>query len=110
VGTGPGRGANLNFLLPRRCDEGRYRETLAEALAAVRRFAPAYLVVSLGTDIPAEDPVGGMQMSVSGFGRLGEEVRALDLPTLVVQEGGYPVEAIGECVAAFLAPWAESGR
>jgi acetoin utilization deacetylase AcuC-like enzyme len=44
-------------------------------------------------------------MSVDGFGGLGEAVRELSLPTLVVQEGGYAVELVGECVAAFLEPW-----
>jgi len=29
-------------------------------------------------------------------------VKALGLPTLVVQEGGYAIEAIGECLDAFL--------
>ncbi|MBN1834721.1 MAG: histone deacetylase family protein [Spirochaetales bacterium] len=104
-GEGPGEGANLNFPLPGRCGESAYRETLAEALEGVGSFAPAYLVVSLGTDILSQDPVGGMGMSVSGFGRLGEAVRALGLPTLVVQEGGYAVEAIGACVAEFLGAW-----
>ena len=108
TGEGPGLGANRNFPLPQRCDERRYRETLAEALEVVRAFAPGYLVVSLGTDILSQDPVGGMGMSVQGFGRLGEEVRGLGLPTLVVQEGGYAVEAIGECVGAFLEPWVGS--
>jgi acetoin utilization deacetylase AcuC-like enzyme len=26
----------------------------------------------------------------------------MDLPTLVVQEGGYAIEAIGDCLDAFL--------
>ena len=110
TGEGSGSGTNLNFPLPRRCDEHRYREALAEALAAIEGFAPRFLVVSLGTDILSQDPVGGMGMSVEGFGRLGEAVRTLDLPTLIVQEGGYAVEAIGDCVCSFLAPWDGSGR
>jgi acetoin utilization deacetylase AcuC-like enzyme len=64
----------------------------------------------LGTDILSQDPVGGMGMSVEGFERLGEAVRSLNLPTLIVQEGGYAVEPIGDCVCAFLAPWDGSGR
>jgi acetoin utilization deacetylase AcuC-like enzyme len=105
TGEGRGSGTNLNFPLPKSCEYSRYRQALAEALEAIVRFGPVYLVVSLGTDILAEDPVGGMGMSVDGFGGLGEAVRELSLPTLVVQEGGYAVELVGECVAAFLEPW-----
>jgi len=104
-GEGPGEGANLNLPLPRRCDEKRYLETLRGALGAIASFLPAYLVVSLGTDILSQDPVGGMGMSVPGFRALGEAVRGLDLQTLIVQEGGYAVEPMGACVAEFLAPW-----
>ena len=34
--------------------------------------------------------------------RLGRDIAGLDLPTLVVQEGGYAIEAIGDCLDAFL--------
>jgi acetoin utilization deacetylase AcuC-like enzyme len=33
---------------------------------------------------------------------MGGLVRQLDMPTVVVQEGGYNLDVIGGCVAAFL--------
>ena len=36
------------------------------------------------------------------FGRCGERVQAFGLPTLIVQEGGYALGALGECLSAFL--------
>jgi acetoin utilization deacetylase AcuC-like enzyme len=37
---------------------------------------------------------------------MAERIRDLGLPTVVTQEGGYAVEAIGVNVAGFLAGWA----
>ena len=41
-------------------------------------------------------------MTTDGYGRAGEILRDLALPTVVVQEGGYDLDAIGTLVAAFL--------
>ena len=38
------------------CDDDRYLDVLDDALAAVRKFRPQYLVVSLGFDIMKGDP------------------------------------------------------
>jgi acetoin utilization deacetylase AcuC-like enzyme len=102
-GDGEGLGFNRNWPLPLRCEQGRYLDTLRRALEDIAKFAPRFLVVSLGTDTCQEDPVGGMGLSVEGFGLAAAAVRSLGLPTLVVQEGGYRTAVIGECVAAFLA-------
>ena len=35
--------------------------------------------------------------------RIGAAIRALDLPTLTVMEGGYRIDALGSNVEAYLA-------
>ena len=104
-GDGPGRGANRNWPLPRGADEGRYLAALDEALAVIRAFAPRYLVLSLGLDAAAGDPVGGFEVSSSGMAEIGGRIAALNLPTVIVQEGGYLLERLGENAVAFLAPF-----
>ena len=42
------------------------------------------------------------ELEASDFGTIGRQVKGLGLPTLVVQEGGYAIEAIGDCLDAFL--------
>jgi acetoin utilization deacetylase AcuC-like enzyme len=69
----------------------------------IGRFRPAFLVVSLGTDTHEADPIGGFKLPTEFFRSMGEAVRQLNLPTLIVQEGGYNLETIGDCVAEFLA-------
>ncbi len=60
------------------------------------------LVVSLGVDAAAVDPESPLEVTADGYGRAGEILRQLALPTVVVQEGGYDLGAIGTLVAACL--------
>lgn len=108
-GAGPGEGLNLNWPLPQGADDAVYLAALDAALAAVREYAPAYLVVSAGLDIVAGDPVGGFQVGTDGLREIGRRVAGLDLPTVIIQEGGYLLEKLGEHMVAFLQAF-EGGR
>jgi acetoin utilization deacetylase AcuC-like enzyme len=76
-------------------------------LAAVREaaaFAPGAraLVVALGVDAAAADPESPLQVTAEGYREAGRILGALGLPTVVVQEGGYDLGAIGGLVVATL--------
>lgn len=58
------------------------------ALEAVKAFGAQVLVLSLGFDIYELDPQSKVAVTTNGFARLGERIRALRLPCLIVQEGG----------------------
>ena len=73
-----------------------------EALDLIRRFAPRYLVVSAGMDIYADDPLGTIKVTTLGIGQIGERIAALDLPSVIVMEGGYNNEALGKNIVTFL--------
>jgi acetoin utilization deacetylase AcuC-like enzyme len=59
------------------------------------------LVVSLGLDAAASDPESPLAVSAEGYRRAAERIGALG-PTVVVQEGGYDLAAIGDLVVAAL--------
>jgi hypothetical protein len=101
-GEGPGAGLNRNWPLPQDTDDGAYLATLDDALAVIRAFTPRYLVVSAGFDTVAGDPVGGFGLTMEGLRKIGQRIACLDLPTVIVQEGGYLLETLGENVVAFL--------
>lgn len=101
-GEDAGEGANLNLPLPLGTDETGYLPALDQGLAAVRAFGPDMLVLSLGVDTYVDDPVGGFRLETGSFVRLGDRVRRLGVPVLVVQEGGYALDALGRNVCAFL--------
>jgi acetoin utilization deacetylase AcuC-like enzyme len=102
VGTGAGRGTNWNRPLPPSTGEARYLSELAELLARLHAFAPRWLVVSAGFDAYEHDPISSFHITTAGFREIGQRIRSLGRPTLVVQEGGYCVPDLGANVVAFL--------
>jgi acetoin utilization deacetylase AcuC-like enzyme len=72
----------------------------------VREYQPDYLLVSLGFDTHQDDPIAVLGLQTEDFGRLGERIGWLDLPTLHVLEGGYALDSLGESAVAFFTPLA----
>ena len=60
------------------------------------------LVVSLGVDTFEKDGVGDFTLSLDDFARLGVKLASTHTPVLIVQEGGYNLQAVGPCIAAVL--------
>ena len=102
TGEDAGLGYTLNLPLEPGVGAARYLAALDRALVAVEDFAPAHMVVSFGADTCREDPLGGFDLEASAFARIGERLRVLGLPTLVVQEGGYNLDVLGACVCNLL--------
>jgi acetoin utilization deacetylase AcuC-like enzyme len=94
-GGGEGFGFNLNFPLPRGTGDEGWLAALDDGLAAIRRFAPDALVLSLGFDASEHEPLGFLQVTADGFARAAAAVAGLGVPTVVVQEGGYNTEILG---------------
>jgi acetoin utilization deacetylase AcuC-like enzyme len=105
-GTGDGLGANRNFPLPWGTGGGDYLAALDAAIAATTAFGPDSLVVSLGVDTFAEDPISQFKLLREDFTAIGRRIAALGRPTLFVMEGGYAVGDIGGNVAAVLTGFA----
>ena len=101
-GEGRGRGYNRNFPVAQDADERVYLETFGRALDVLGSLNPELIVVSLGTDTAAGDPIGDLGLSLQAFGEMGRQVGDLHRPTLVIQEGGYAIGTAGECVCGFL--------
>jgi acetoin utilization deacetylase AcuC-like enzyme len=103
-GEGRGTGYNLNLPLPRGTKDDGYLAALEQGLARIRAFAPDALVVALGLDAFEGDPFGGLAISTEGYGRMAQAIgKALAMPAILVQEGGYLCEALGANLTAFLA-------
>ena len=99
-GVDEGEGANLNLPLPRGASRGAWFDALHGALA--RLDSVDSLVVSLGVDTFVDDPLGTFSLTTDDYGRMANEISALGLPTVLVQEGGYESEDLGRNVATFL--------
>ncbi|MES0093313.1 histone deacetylase family protein [Mesorhizobium sp. M0030] len=101
-GEGPGLGYNFNLPLPRKSADAAFLEALEVAFQRIRAFSPDALVVALGLDAFEGDPFGGLSVTTPGFSRIGEAIAKLGLPTVIVQEGGYLCDALGDNLTAFL--------
>jgi acetoin utilization deacetylase AcuC-like enzyme/GNAT superfamily N-acetyltransferase len=94
-GSGEGKGLNVNYPLPEAVDGVAYTETLLRALRRIVKFQPQFLIVPLGLDTAKGDPTGSWSLRGKDFERNGSLIGELQLPTLVVQEGGYDNRVLG---------------
>ena len=101
-GAGAGLGANLNLPLARGADYAIWSQALEEGLRAITEFGAQALVLSLGVDTFAQDPISGFALHSDDFLRMGERIAQAGLPTVIVFEGGYAVDAVGVNVANVL--------
>jgi len=69
---------------------------------SIRNFSPEFLVISAGLDTVAGDPVGGFKLTTPGLAEVGRRIAALALPTILLQEGGYLLNKLGENAVALL--------
>ena len=103
-GIGVGIDFHHNFPLQPGTTDTMYMETMDEATNLIRDFAPKYLMVSGGADIYEGDQLGKFKITTAGFHEIGKKVANLGLPTLMVMEGGYNNDALGENVVSLISP------
>ena len=93
IGEGPGLGYNVNVPLPAET----YDEAFLAALDSVvvplaEHFKPDALVLELGMDILAGDPLTHLRMTNNVVVEIVERVMKWNCPVLVAGGGGYHVE------------------
>ena len=106
TGAGAGNGCNLNLPLPHGSGDREVLAALDRALAAIGRYAPEALLVSLGFDASEHDPLGVLKVTSAGFAAMARHIAGAGLPTVLVQEGGYMSAVLGRNLAEFLAAFA----
>jgi acetoin utilization deacetylase AcuC-like enzyme len=102
VGLGEGRGTTRNVPLAEGAGDEIMCAAFSGALVEIcARLQPAAVLLSAGFDAHSDDPVGGMKMTESGFGRL--TAAAVDAANrwsegrvLSFLEGGFELEALAK--------------
>ncbi len=105
VGAGGGEGYNLNIPLPPHTNGEWYLSALDLALDRIHLFNPWAMVIALGVDTYGGDPIGKFALHTADYAAVAQRLKMLKLPTVLVQEGGYNLETLGQNVAAFLKPF-----
>ena len=102
TGEGEGAGANLNLPLPRGSTWAEYEGVLGRALEWLGGFSPEVLIVSFGADTWGGDPISHFRLKTDDYALIAGRIGAAGVPTLILMEGGYAVEALGRNVAGLL--------
>ena len=96
------KGNILNLPLPRGTDWSGYAPALAAVIDWLQKHAPDLLIVSFGADTHEADPISHFKLKTSDYAPMARRIASMNLPTLIVMEGGYAVDALDANVAAFL--------
>jgi len=98
-----GGGANRNLPLAPGSGDAEWGAAVEDLAGWARDGGAAAAVVALGVDAAAGDPESPLAVTANGFRAAGRALGSLGLPLVLVQEGGYDLEAIGPLVHATLA-------
>lgn len=101
-GEGEGEGATLNLCLKPGSDTETILGRFREGLSAITAFGAEALVISLGLDMAADDPLSEVKLTGDGFATMAREIAALGLPTALIQEGGYLGPSLSRNAEIFL--------
>jgi acetoin utilization deacetylase AcuC-like enzyme len=95
TGLDAGSGFTLNLPLPPGTEWLRWQEALRVALERIADFRADALIVSLGVDTFAQDPISFFRLQSADFFTYGQMIGASALPTVFILEGGYAIGEIG---------------
>lgn len=108
TGEGAGVGTTHNELLSMGDGAAEILVALDRGIAAIDAFGPEALVVSLGFDMAADDPLAAVNMYPDDFAKMGARIAQMKLPTVLVQEGGYLGPSLSKNAEAFLTSFREA--
>jgi acetoin utilization deacetylase AcuC-like enzyme len=108
TGAGAGYGFNRNYPLPAGTAWSAWSAALDSACETAAQYGPDAMVVSLGVDTFAKDPLGSFRLHSEDYLRAGARIARLARPTLFVMEGGYAIEQLGANVANVLRGYEEA--
>ena len=101
-GVGDGLGTNRNICLAKGSGDPQILDGISRLTSNIQEFGAEALVVSLGFDMSGDDPLAEVNMTTDGFRRAASRIRGMDLPTLLVQEGGYLGPSLANNAVGFL--------
>jgi acetoin utilization deacetylase AcuC-like enzyme len=106
VGTDAGAGFTVNLPLAAGATDADYEHVYASvAWPILRAFKPDLILLSAGFDAYMDDPLGGMRLTASCFGRLTASLAAIadeccQGRLVAVTEGGYDLKGLADCLRA----------
>ena len=98
----------INFPLKGKVDNDQYFEVLKKAVAEINKYAPDFFIVSYGVDtheFESED-LGDFRLTTDFYKTMSQYLHdEIQVPTLLLMEGGYQISVLGSNVVNFLEPY-----
>lgn len=107
-GSGIGKGYTLNVTFDGGEGDEEYLKSFdQEIIPAINAYKPDLILVSAGYDAHHDDPLGGMEVTATGFGMMHQKLldaaqRHCGGKLVSVLEGGYSLEGLEESVTTCL--------
>lgn len=109
VGRGEGEGSTINIPVPAGTTGDCYRAAIEQIVApALERFAPTWVLFSLGYDAHRDDPLTALGLTSGDYGDVVADLLAVtpDAKIVALLEGGYDLDAVQHGVHATLTAFA----
>ena len=106
-GESAGLGKTVNLPLPRGTRIETYLGALETACAEVEAHGTDLLILSYGADTFEHDPISHFKLRETDYAVIGARVAALKIPTAVIMEGGYAIDALGRNVSSLLSGFSD---
>ena len=106
TGSEAGKGFTINLPMAAGATDADYERAYSKiSLPILRRFRPELILISAGFDAHMDDPLGGMRLTGSYFGRLTASIvkvadECCQGRVVAVTEGGYNLAGLAESLRA----------
>jgi acetoin utilization deacetylase AcuC-like enzyme len=97
-----------NFPLNTNVVNKDYFKVLTQAINKIKSFNPEYFIISFGVDTHEFEraELGELRLTTEFYHQMAELLHnELDLPTLLILEGGFKISVLGANVCSFLGPY-----
>lgn len=101
-GYGMGDGYNINIPIAPLCGDDVFLAAVNAGAKVVDDFGAQAVVLALGYDTHEKDPLSLVKVTTNAFFEAGKILNALKKPVVIIQEGGYQIDVIGDCLEGFL--------
>ncbi|MEM1700134.1 MAG: histone deacetylase family protein [Desulfurococcaceae archaeon] len=91
LGEGEGFGYKLNLILPPSSGDDLFTVLVSKVQSALEHYAPEALVISAGFDGYINDGLADLSLTEVSYYSIGRVLAELEVPTVVVFEGGYGI-------------------
>lgn len=108
IGCDEGEGTVINIPLPARAGDGAFSAISEQVITPIaKRFSPDILLISAGFDAHWNDPLASLQLSTSGYGKIGQALVSLaesicEGRIIFLLEGGYEPNDLSDNVLAIM--------